>query len=88
MKIEKLPSGSYRIRKMYKGQTYTVITDYKPTQKEALKLMATVLDRVKPESQIQKHVTFHYPCTITIGLSVTAYIDPPSFSPRNTFCNL
>ena len=24
MKIEKLPSGSYRIRKMYKGQTYTV----------------------------------------------------------------
>ena len=33
MKIEKLPSGSYRIRKMYKGKTYTVIFDYKPTQK-------------------------------------------------------
>lgn len=58
MKIEKLPSGSYRIRKMYKGQTYTVITDYKPTQKEALKLMTAELDRVKPESQSQKHVTF------------------------------
>ena len=25
MKIEKLPSGSYRIRKTYKGQVYTVI---------------------------------------------------------------
>lgn len=40
MKIEKLKSGSYRIRKMYKGVTYTVITDYKPTQKEAMLLMA------------------------------------------------
>lgn len=47
MKIEKLPSGSYRIRKMYKGQTYTVITDYKPTQKEAIKLLADELDKVK-----------------------------------------
>lgn len=58
MKIEKLPSGSYRIRKTYKGQAYTVITDYKPTQKEALKLMADELDRVKPEGRSQKHVTF------------------------------
>lgn len=47
MKIEKLPSGSYRIRKMYKGTTYTVITDYKPTQKEAMQLMAAELDRIK-----------------------------------------
>ena len=36
MKIERLPSGSYRIRKMYKGKIYSVITDYKPTQKEAI----------------------------------------------------
>lgn len=47
MKIEKLPSGSYRIRKMYKGQTYQIVTDYKPTQKEAIKLMADELDKVK-----------------------------------------
>lgn len=46
MKIEKLPSGSYRIRKMYKGKTYTVVTDYKPTQKEAIKLMSEELDKV------------------------------------------
>lgn len=47
MKIEKLPSGSYRIRKMYKGKTYTVVTDYRPTQKEAIQLMADELDKVQ-----------------------------------------
>lgn len=52
MKIEKLPSGSYRIRKMYKGKTYTVITEYKPTQKEALQLLAEELDKVKTEHDI------------------------------------
>lgn len=45
MKIEKLPSGSYRMRKMYKGKTYTIITCYKPTQKEALQLMAAELSK-------------------------------------------
>lgn len=55
MKIEQLPSGSYRIRKMYKGETYTVVTDYKPTQKEALQLMAVELDKVKAND---KHLTF------------------------------
>lgn len=40
MNIEKLPSGSYRIRKTYKGKTYTVVTEKKPTEKEALILMA------------------------------------------------
>lgn len=48
MKIEKLPSGSYRIRKMYKGITYTVVTDYKPTQKEALQLLTAEMDKIKP----------------------------------------
>ena len=47
MKIEKLKSGSYRIRKMYKGITYTVVTDYKPTQKEAVQLMAAELDKIQ-----------------------------------------
>ena len=47
MKIEKLPSGSYRIRKMYKGKMYSVVTEYKPTQKEAVQLMATELDKQK-----------------------------------------
>jgi integrase len=47
MKIEKLPSGSYRVRKMYKGQTYSVIFDYKPTQKEAMQAMSAELDKVQ-----------------------------------------
>lgn len=40
MKIEKLPSGSYRFRKKYNNKTYTVVVDYKPTHKEAIALMA------------------------------------------------
>lgn len=47
MKIEKLPSGSYRIRKMYKGKTYTVTFEGKPTQKEAVMAMAAELEKVK-----------------------------------------
>ena len=35
MKIEELPSGSYRVRKTYKKKTYTKIFDHKPTEKEA-----------------------------------------------------
>lgn len=40
MKIEKLPSGSYRARKMYKGKSYTVVLPYKPTEKELTILFA------------------------------------------------
>ncbi len=50
MKIEKLPSGSYRIRKMYKGKVYTVVKDYKPTQKEAIELMAEQLEKAQRDS--------------------------------------
>lgn len=55
MKIEKLPSGSYRIRKMYKGKTYQIVTDYKPTQKEAIQLMAEELNKVTGK---EKGMTF------------------------------
>lgn len=47
MKIEKLPSGSYYIRKMYKVQIYTIIFGYKSTQKEAMQAIAVELDKVK-----------------------------------------
>lgn len=46
MKIEKLPSGSYRVRKMYQGKSYAVTFDYKPTQKEVMQAIASELDRV------------------------------------------
>ena len=55
MKIEKLPSGSYRIRKMYKGKTYSVVTDYKPTQKEAIQLLSAEMDKMLPGNA---HMTF------------------------------
>lgn len=34
MKIEKLPSGSYRVRKMVNGKTYSLTFDHRPTQKD------------------------------------------------------
>ena len=54
MKIEKLPSGSYRIRKMYKGKNYTVVFDYKPTQKEAMLAMAKELEKVQEKNRSMK----------------------------------
>ncbi|MCI9141122.1 MAG: site-specific integrase [Lachnospiraceae bacterium] len=47
MKIEKRGTDSYRIRKMYKGQMYTVTFDHKPTQKEAMLAMADELNKIK-----------------------------------------
>lgn len=47
MKIEKYRNG-YRIRQQYNGKRYSVILPYKPTQKEALMLLAEKMD--KPEN--------------------------------------
>ncbi len=55
MKIEKLPSGSYRIRKMYKGKVYTATFEQKPTQKEAMLAMADLL-----ENASDKHATMTF----------------------------
>ena len=55
MKIEKLPSGSYRIRKTYKGQVYTVIFDSKPTQKESMLAMAKELEKAQ---SVKTNLTF------------------------------
>lgn len=51
MKIEKLPSGSYRVRKMYKGKMYTVIFEGKPTQKQAMLEMAKKLESAQGNHQ-------------------------------------
>ncbi|MCM1190630.1 MAG: site-specific integrase [bacterium] len=55
MKIEKRPSGSYRVRKMYQGKVYTVSFDFKPTQKEAMLAMAEALQKVQKK---QSSMTF------------------------------
>ena len=45
MKIEKLPSGSYRARKTYKKVTYTVVFDHKPTQKEVMQAISAEMEK-------------------------------------------
>lgn len=55
MKIEKLPSGSYRVRKMYKGKTYTLIFEGKPTQKEVMLKMA---EKLESAQEIHSSMTF------------------------------
>ena len=44
MKVEAIHGGKYRIRKMYKGKTYTVIFDHLPTEKEKAIAIAEVLE--------------------------------------------
>ena len=53
MTIEKLPSGSYRIKQMYKKKWYAVTVDHKPTKKEATLLLAEKMKDVgfKTESR-------------------------------------
>lgn len=44
MKVEKMPSGTYRVRKMQNGKTYTVTFKDKPTQREAIAALADKMD--------------------------------------------
>ena len=48
MKVEKLPSGSYRATKMYKGKRYRVTFDHKPSDKEVTLALA---DKMQDEYQ-------------------------------------
>lgn len=45
MNIEKLPSGSYRIRETHKGIRYSLTVPYKPTKKEAWDLLQEKMHR-------------------------------------------
>ena len=61
MKIEKLPSGSYRVRKVYKGQRHTLVFPYKPSQKEVIEKMNALLqgdysDNGTMEDYIRKYI--------------------------------
>ena len=48
MKIEKLPSGSYRVRKMYKGNKYTFVFDHKPTEREIILILSEKIKEDNP----------------------------------------
>lgn len=58
MNIEKLPSGSWRIRKTIKGKTYSVIMDYKPTKTEAENIMFEKIMESKNEAEKKNTITF------------------------------
>ena len=47
MKIEKLPSGSYRAKKVYKNKTYRVTFDHKPTEKEVMLALAEKMEETQ-----------------------------------------
>lgn len=57
MKIEKLPSGSYRVRKTVQKKTYTIIFPHKPTQKELSFAFAKVMqeDRTVPNGDFETY---------------------------------
>jgi len=50
MKIERLPSGSYRVQKMVNGQRISKVFDHKPTQKEITIALAELIDNVAPKT--------------------------------------
>ena len=47
MKLEKLPSGSYRAKKMYKGKLYRITFDHKPTEREITVAFADKLEETQ-----------------------------------------
>lgn len=51
MKIEKLPSGSYRVRKTANGKTYRVTFDHKPSDREATIALAELMQEETPKEK-------------------------------------
>lgn len=50
MTIEKLPSGSYRVRQMENGKLYSITLPYKPNKREAYELIQNKINRVVDNS--------------------------------------
>lgn len=63
MKIEKLPSGNYRVRKMHKGKSYSFIFESKPTQRE---IVDAFTNAVTNEEEKKKKITFYEACNLYI----------------------
>lgn len=83
MKIEKLPSGSYRVRKTYQKKTYTVTFDHKPTQKEVLQAISDELENEKVRSSMTfKDAAAEYISIKQNVLSPTTIREYKSYTPR------
>ena len=48
MTINKLPSGSYRVEHMERGKRYRFTLDHKPTQKEAMTILSSMMQNDQP----------------------------------------
>lgn len=57
MKPERLPSGSYRVRKMINGQNISKVFDHKPSQKEIAIALAADIDNVAPKMAFKNCAT-------------------------------
>lgn len=93
MKVEKLPSGSYRVRKMYRGTNYTIVFDHKPTQKEVVESLAEKLNTVQEkrrtltfldaaEEYIESKRNVLSPSTVRGYKNILRQL-PPSFTGKN-----
>ena len=51
MKLEQLPSGSYRVRKTANGKTYRVTFDHKPSDREATIALAELMQEETPREK-------------------------------------
>lgn len=51
MKLEQLPSGSYRAKKVYKGKTYRVTFDHEPSDREVILAMAELMQDEVPKEK-------------------------------------
>lgn len=60
MKIEKLPSGTYRVRKTYNKRTYTMTFSEKPTQKEILSCFAELIENEDVGSETMRNYILKY----------------------------
>lgn len=54
MKLEKLPSGSYRVQKMIEGKRHSITFDHKPKQDEINKEIAKLYTKIS----VDKRITF------------------------------
>lgn len=87
MKVEKLPSGSYRVRKQINGQKITKVFDHKPSQKEITQALADSIDDVAPRTSfygcaqgyIKTRSNILSPSTIRGYYSLLESVIPPYF---------
>lgn len=60
MTIEKLPSGSYRVRQMENGKLYSITLPYKPNKREAYELIQNKINRVVDNSMTFQNAAEEY----------------------------